>query len=785
MAVDPQSAALLRQMFGLDPLGGGGNPLTGSSLDDPLQTFMAPALDPRSLMASQADASGAPNPPTYPEFAAAQDRLRAMRANTPNTSDRVDPSAAAYNAQVKAQNDAIAAASPDQLDMSTGGMDMSGAPPRDRMDMMRGAKAAQDYASANQDPGMMSRLMDSLSSSPLGLLGRSAANAAGNSLPGNLSAPSVGGMARSALNAGTSPVLGGINSLGELINSLMSSQQASAAPTPTPGGASPVPVSQQDASLMDQSGMGALAQARLALQPGGGASAAPGGSGLMNTIGSAISDASGAASNFLRAAPGALRDAAGAAPSAFAAAPGAIRDLVQSLGGQAVSAFGGGAPGAPTGGGAPGAPTGSLVRGGSSAPLGLPGGASMGGATPLTAAGGALANMQNIVAAARGAPQLPPQTAAAVKALTAGGGAPAAAQAYNAPGAPGAAGPQGDAFTQRMNAPLNAPQPVSARPATIITPTAVAAAGAAGGAVRAPPPAAPAGAAGSYPAQTAPTRLPATPAAAVAATTPTPPKPDPQGPMAGSAPASAVAAVENHGFKLPSGTWDALIAFGASAMAHADKPGLMPFGEALQDASKAMTAQDAAKFDHGIKLMTLQAQISEANAKLAEAASNHLMTSDDRKMHYAAMQQNAQLMASVHLQLGQAGLDIKQGQLALQQNQQVINQQSADAKTAEANAAAGRQYDEAIKAARANITASAGTTVGMNPQALEARANMLIAPNFPNNPAVLQAQKVVADFDASSRAAATGPQARDLTAINKLRADYGLSALTPVAPPAR
>jgi hypothetical protein len=755
MAVDPQSVALLRQMFGLDPLGGGGgNPLTGSSLDDPLQTFMAPALDPRSLMTSQADASGAPTPPTYPEFAAAQDRLRAMRGNTPSTADRVDPSAAAYNAQTAAQNDLVAGLSPGQLDMSTGGMDMSGAPARDRMDVLRGGRAAQAFADANQDPGFLDRLRSF--ADPLigqGSLAGSAFNAV---------APAAGPVGNAAANVFSAP---GRMTLGEMINSLGGNNQV--APTPMGTGTigpGPDP-GQADAVMADPSRLAALAAARTnpATLAGSPVATAPIGVG-------ASAPQAGAQ--------------AGAPPSSLSQIADTFRKLLGS--GLSPDALAGGAPG-PS---APGAPAGNLAVGGA-LPLARPqAGGPGGGPGTLTGVGGALlpqtqGGLQQLVAAARGAPQLPPQLAAAAKALTAGSPA-AAAQAYNAPGAAGPQGPQGPqggAFTQRMNAPLNAPQPVSAQPATIITPTAVAAAGAAGGAVRAPPPAVPAGAAGSYPAQTAPAKLPTTPAAAVAATTPTPPKPDPQGPMAGSAPASAVTAVENHGFKLPSGTWDALIAFGASAMAHADKPGLMPFGEALQDASKAMTAQDAAKFDHGIKLMTLQAQISEANAKLAEAASNHQMTSDDRKMHYAAMQQNAQLMASVHLQLGQAGLDIKQGQLALQQNQQVINQQSADAKTAEASAAQARQYDEAYKQGYAQLKDSIpGGVMGLPEEAIRTRVNLGLASTFPNHPAVIQAQADRSAFDARSKSWATGPQARDLTAINKMRAEYNLPALTPAAP---
>jgi hypothetical protein len=708
-----------------------------------------------------------------------------MRGNTPNTSDRVDPSAAAYNAQVKAQNDAVAGLSPDQLDMSTGGMDMSGAPARDRMDMMRGAKAAQDYASANQDPGMMSRLMDSLSSSPLGLLGRSAANAAGNSLPGlgegvsrtalsaldaagNLNAPSVGGMARSALNAGTSPVLGGINSLGELINSLMSSQQASAAPTPTPGGASPVPASQQDASLMDQSGMGALAQARLALQPGGGASAAPGGSGLMNTIGSALNDAGGAASNFLRAAPGALRDAAGAAPSALAAAPGAIRDLMQSLGGQAVSAFGGGAPGASTG---------SLVRGGGSAPLGLPAGASMGGATPLTAAGGALANMQNIVAAARGAPQLPPQTAAAVKALTAGGGAPAAAQAYNAPQGPaGPQGPQGGAFTQRMNAPLNAP---SAAPVAPITPAAV-------GAARGPGPAASAGPApGAYvapkPVTPAPD-IPVTPASTAAAKAG---QPNPDGPLAGSPPQAVQSTLASNGFHISGRTWNTIIDIGAGLMAHADRPGLMPFGLALQDATKNMNAQDAASVTHAIELKKINAQIAQAQASLAVTAQNHLLTHADKE---ALMAQNAELarerMANQQILMGM-GLGTKQdlATAALERSAAA----TTNAQTAQTNAqtAASAEFDKALSQSRENLKMIPGGAAGLTAEQLRVQTMVPLAAQYGSRADVQEAMKIRSDMDETTKASilpSAGAQRRNPADVNVLRAKYLLPPISLTGP---
>jgi hypothetical protein len=216
-------------------------------------------------------------------------------------------------------------------------------------------------------------------------------------------------------------------------------------------------------------------------------------------------------------------------------------------------------------------------------------------------------------------------------------------------------------------------------------------------------------------------------------------------------------------------------------MAHADRPGLMPFGLALQDATKNMNAQDAASVTHAIELKKINAQIAQAQASLAVTAQNHLLTHADKE---ALMAQNAELarerMANQQILMGM-GLGTKQdlATAALERSAAA----TTNAQTAQTNAqtAASAEFDKALSQSRENLKMIPGGAAGLTAEQLRVQTMVPLAAQYGSRADVQEAMKIRSDMDETTKASilpSAGAQRRNPADVNVLRAKYLLPPIS-------
>jgi hypothetical protein len=241
----------------------------------------------------------------------------------------------------------------------------------------------------------------------------------------------------------------------------------------------------------------------------------------------------------------------------------------------------------------------------------------------------------------------------------------------------------------------------------------------------------------------------------------------------------------SNGFHISGKTWGMIADIGAGLMAHADRPGLMPFGLALQDAFKNMNAQDAASVTHAIELKKINAQIAQAQASLAVTAQNHLLTHADKE---ALMAQNAELarerMANQQILMGM-GLSTKQdlATAALERSAAA----TTNAQTAQTNAqtAASAEFDKAQNAQRENLKLIPGGTAGLTQQQINVRVLTPLAAQYGDRKDVQEAVAAQQDADRVTRASilpSAGAQRRNPVDVNRVRADWGLGPISLTGP---